>query len=149
MSSPVCCAASSAPSPWSRSSVTGRTSPPRSPSRSRPRSPCRASPDTFQIADVKDDGSYLADMGRPEAARVKQEAAIAEADARRTAEQRRLAAEQDILDAQREFELRNAEVTAETEAAKATAAAAGPSPRLRASRRFSRLRSESPRSRQL
>jgi len=82
--------------------------------------------DTFQIADVKDDGSYLADMGRPEAARVKQEAAIAEADARRTAEQRRLAAEQDILDAQREFELRNAEVTAETEAAKATAAAAGP-----------------------
>src|SRR5690606_1987623 len=31
--------------------------------------------DTFQIQDVTDDGSYLADLGRPEAARIQQEAA--------------------------------------------------------------------------
>ena len=38
--------------------------------------------DTFQIQDVTDDGTYLADLGRPEAARVQQAATIAEANAR-------------------------------------------------------------------
>ncbi|MFZ5870740.1 MAG: SPFH domain-containing protein, partial [Actinomycetota bacterium] len=82
--------------------------------------------DTFQIQDVTDDGTYLADLGRPEAARVQQEAAIAEAEARRTSEQRRLAAEQEVLDSQRSFALRQAEIKAETDAAAARAAAAGP-----------------------
>ena len=39
--------------------------------------------DAFQIQDVTDDGSYLADLGRPEAARVSQAASIAEANAAR------------------------------------------------------------------
>lgn len=43
--------------------------------------------DTFQIQDITDDGTYLSDLGRPESARIGQVAAIAEADARREAEQ--------------------------------------------------------------
>ena len=49
--------------------------------------------DTFQIQDITDDGSYLADLGRPEAAKLNQLASIAEANARQAAEQARIAAE--------------------------------------------------------
>lgn len=49
--------------------------------------------DTFQIQDITDDGSYLSDLGRPEAARVGQLAAVAEAAARQEAEQARISAE--------------------------------------------------------
>ena len=52
--------------------------------------------DTFQIQDITDDGTYLADLGRPESAKVAQLAAIAEADARQAAEQARIVAEQEI-----------------------------------------------------
>jgi flotillin len=82
--------------------------------------------DTFQIQDVTDDGSYLADLGRPEAARVGQEARIAEAAARQAAEQATIAAEQEIAVAQRTLALKQAEIKAETDAAAAQAAAAGP-----------------------
>ena len=47
--------------------------------------------DTFQIQDITDDGSYLSDLGRPEQARVGQLAAVAEANARQTAEQAQIA----------------------------------------------------------
>lgn len=82
--------------------------------------------DTFQIQDITDDGSYLADLGRPEAARIGQEAAIAEAIARRAAEQARIQAEEEIAVSQRALALRQAGIKAETDAASATAAAAGP-----------------------
>lgn len=82
--------------------------------------------DTFQIQDITDDGSYLADLGRPEAAKVGQLAAIAEANARQAAEQARIAAEQEIAITQRALALKQAEIKAETDAAAATAAAAGP-----------------------
>ena len=82
--------------------------------------------DTFQIQDITDDGSYLSDLGRPEAARVGQTAAIAEANARQAAEQARLAAEQEIAIANRELALKQAEIKAQTDAATAQAAAAGP-----------------------
>ncbi|WP_139980080.1 flotillin family protein [Nocardioides litoris] len=82
--------------------------------------------DTFQIQDVTDDGSYLADLGRPEAARVSQTAKIAEAEALRAAEQARIAAEQEIAVAQRTLALKQAEIKAETDAASAQAAASGP-----------------------
>jgi flotillin len=38
--------------------------------------------DTFQLQDIQAEGNYLADLGRPEAARVEKEASIAEARAR-------------------------------------------------------------------
>ena len=82
--------------------------------------------DTFQIQDITDDGSYLADLGRPESAKVGQVAAIAEANARQAAEQARIAAEQEIAISQRLLALKTAEIRAETDAATATAAAAGP-----------------------
>ena len=82
--------------------------------------------DTFQIQDITDDGQYLADLGRPEAARVGQLAAIAEAQARQASEQARVAAEQEIAVANRQLALKNAEIKAETDAAAAQAAAAGP-----------------------
>lgn len=88
--------------------------------------------DTFQIQDVIDEGygagpgAYLRDLERPEAARAAQEAAIAEAEARKVSEQKRLEAEQVILEAQREVSLKQASIMAETDAAKARAATAGP-----------------------
>jgi flotillin len=82
--------------------------------------------DTFQIQDVTDDGSYLSDLGRPEAARIQQTASIAEAEARQAAEQARIRAEEEIAVAQRALALRQAGIKAETDAAAATAAAAGP-----------------------
>lgn len=82
--------------------------------------------DTFQIQDITDDGSYLSDLGRPESAKVGRLAAVAEADARREAEQARIAAEQQIAIAQRALVLKQAEIQAETDAARATAAASGP-----------------------
>ena len=82
--------------------------------------------DTFQIQDITDDGSYLADLGRPEAAKVGQLAAVAEAAARQAAEQARIAAEQEIAVSQRMLALKTSEIKAETDAAQAQAAAAGP-----------------------
>ncbi|KAA1415508.1 flotillin family protein [Nocardioides humilatus] len=82
--------------------------------------------DAFQIQDVTDDGTYLADLGRPEAARIQQAASIAEANARQAAEQARIAAEQEIAISQRTLALKQAEIKAETDAAAAQAAAAGP-----------------------
>ncbi len=82
--------------------------------------------DTFQIQDITDDGTYLADLGRPESARIGQTASIAEANARQAAEQARLAAEQEIAISNRQLALKQSEIKAETDAASATAAAAGP-----------------------
>lgn len=82
--------------------------------------------DTFQIQDITDDGTYLADLGRPEAAKVAQVAAIAEAESRQAAEQARIMAEQEIAVSQRQLALKTAEIKAETDAASAQAAAAGP-----------------------
>ncbi|MFI5763688.1 flotillin family protein [Streptomyces sp. NPDC051563] len=82
--------------------------------------------DAFQIQDITTEGSYLEDLGRPEAARAKQEADIAEANSRRAAEQARLKAEEEIAVAERTLYLRKAEIKAETDAAAAQANAAGP-----------------------
>lgn len=82
--------------------------------------------DTFQIQDVTDDGSYLADLGRPEAARIQQAASIAEAASRQAAEQARIKAEEEIAISQRALALKQAEIKSETDAATANAAASGP-----------------------
>ncbi|MFE7427958.1 flotillin family protein [Streptomyces sp. NPDC057545] len=82
--------------------------------------------DAFQIQDITTEGSYLEDLGRPEAARAKQEADIAEANAKRASEQARLKAAEEIAVAERTFYLKQAEIKAETEAAAAKANAAGP-----------------------
>lgn len=82
--------------------------------------------DTFQLQDIQAEGDYLADLGRPEAARVEMEAAIAEARARQASQEEQLRAEEAIAIANRTLELKKAEILAETDAAAARAAAAGP-----------------------
>lgn len=82
--------------------------------------------DAFQIQGIRDDNDYLVDLGRPEAAKVKRDADIAEENARRESERARIAAEQEILESQRELDLRDATIREETDQAKARAAAAGP-----------------------
>ncbi|CAM5592543.1 flotillin [Streptomyces spiroverticillatus] len=82
--------------------------------------------DAFQIHDITTEGSYLEDLGRPEAARARQEADIAEAIAKRASEQARLKAAEEIAIAERTFYLKQAEIRVETEAAAAKANAAGP-----------------------
>lgn len=82
--------------------------------------------DTFQLQDIQAEGSYLDDLGRPEAARVQMEASIAEAKAKQASEQENLLAAEAIAIAQRQYELKQSEIKAEIDAAAAKAAAAGP-----------------------
>ncbi|MEV6931515.1 SPFH domain-containing protein [Dactylosporangium sp. NPDC051485] len=82
--------------------------------------------DAFQLQDIFADGSYLADLGRPEAARVLRDASIAEAQARQAAESERLKSEEAIAEANRNLALKQAGIQAEIDAAKAKSAAAGP-----------------------
>jgi flotillin len=82
--------------------------------------------DAVQLEDIRTAGSYLQDLGRPEAARVLKAAAIAEALARQNAEQERMRAEEAIAEAERNLALKKAAVQAEIDAASAKSAAAGP-----------------------
>lgn len=82
--------------------------------------------DTLQIQDIRDAQDYIANRGRPEAARVRQLAEISETRAQQAAEEERIAAQQVILNRNRELKLREAEITRETDKALAEAAAAKP-----------------------
>lgn len=82
--------------------------------------------DTLQIKEIDDDNGYIKDLGRAEAARVKQVAEIAEAEARRASEAARIAADKALAEAQRDLDLRTAEIQKETDKARAEAAAAAP-----------------------
>ncbi len=82
--------------------------------------------DTFQLQDIRTEGDYLRNLGRPEAARAVKEAAIAEATARQSAEQERLRAEEVIAESERNLALKQASIKAETDAAQQRSAAAGP-----------------------
>ncbi|MGX5680596.1 SPFH domain-containing protein [Schumannella luteola] len=82
--------------------------------------------DTLQIKEIDDDNGYIKDLGRAEAARVKQVAEIAESVARQASEEARIAADQAVAESQRKLDLRNAEIQKETDKARAEAAAAAP-----------------------
>ena len=84
--------------------------------------------DTLQIQDGQDtDGStYLKDMGRPEQARVRQMADIAEAHAKQASEQAVAAADQIVAEAQQTLALKRARIKAATDKAAGEAANAGP-----------------------
>jgi flotillin len=82
--------------------------------------------DTLQIKEIDDDNGYIKDLGRAEAARVKQVAEVAESVSRQASEEARLAADQAVAEAQRKLDLRNAEIQKETDKARAEAAAAAP-----------------------
>ena len=102
--SPARCARSSAGSPSRRSSATG----PRSPRAVAEEAEHSMTDqglvlDTFQLQDILAEGSYLQDLGRPEAARVLKDAGHRRGAAPgRQAEQERLLAEEAIAEAQPE-----------------------------------------------
>src|SRR2546423_1464199 len=80
----------------------------------------------FRLGDIGPAGTSLQHLGRPEAARILRAAAIAEAQARQTAETERMKAEEAIAESARNLSLKQAAVQAEIDAAKARSAAAGP-----------------------
>ena len=82
--------------------------------------------DTFQISAIEDDGSYLRDWGRPEAALVAKRAAIAESDANRESTQATNMNLQQEAESKQAFDIRNAEIKEETDARQAVADASGP-----------------------
>ncbi|MBC7723375.1 MAG: flotillin family protein, partial [Burkholderiaceae bacterium] len=82
--------------------------------------------DTLQIKEIDDDHGYIRDLGRGEAARVKQVAEIAESVSRQASEEARIAADQAVAEQQRKLDLRNAEIQKETDKARAEANAARP-----------------------
>ena len=82
--------------------------------------------DTFQISSIEDDGSYLRDWGRPEAALVAKRAAIAESDANRESTQATNLNLQQEAESKQSFDIRNAEIKEQTDARQAVADASGP-----------------------
>lgn len=82
--------------------------------------------DTFQLQDISAEGQYLEDLGRPEAARVQKEAAIAEARAKQESERERFLAEEQIAISERQLSLKKAAIQVEIDTARAQSDAAGP-----------------------
>ena len=82
--------------------------------------------DTLQIQEIRDGADYITNIGRPEAAKVRQAADIAETNAYQASEEAKIGAEKVLLDRNRELKLRQAEIQAETDKATAQASAAEP-----------------------
>lgn len=82
--------------------------------------------DTLQIQEIRDGADYISNIGRPEAAQVRQLADIAETNAYQASQEAKISAEQHLLDRNRELKLRQAAVQAETDKASAQASAAEP-----------------------
>lgn len=82
--------------------------------------------DTLQIQEIRDGSDYITNLGRPEAAKVRQTADIAETNAYQASQEAKIAAERVLLDRNRELKLRQAEIQAETDKANAQALAAEP-----------------------
>lgn len=82
--------------------------------------------DTFQIEKVDDRDGFLQNLGRPQAARVLKDAEVAEAEATRESEQKKIEVAQTIADAERKLSIRRSEIQAETERISAEAQAAKP-----------------------
>lgn len=82
--------------------------------------------DTLQIQEIRDGADYISNIGRPEAAKVRQQADIAETNAYQASQEAKIAAERVLLDRNRELKLRQAEIQVETDKATAQASAAQP-----------------------
>lgn len=81
--------------------------------------------DTFQIISIEDDeGEYLRDLGRPEAAAAAKRASIAESESERESTQARNSDAEAVAESDKALELRRAEIQRETARQKAVAEAA-------------------------
>lgn len=70
--------------------------------------------DTLQIQGITDKEGYIESLGKPETARAKKEADVAEVNARRDAKKAQFEADTLVLEQEREFKTREAAVRAET-----------------------------------
>ncbi|MFC4222694.1 SPFH domain-containing protein [Lysinibacter cavernae] len=82
--------------------------------------------DTLQIQEIRDASDYISNIGRPEAAKVRQLADIAETEAHQASEEAKISAQKVLLDKNRDLKLREAAIQAETDKALAEAGAAKP-----------------------
>lgn len=82
--------------------------------------------DSFHIQDIEDESEYLRNLSRPEEAEAQRNADVAEETARRAAEIARIEADQNVMESQRNLDLRQASISEETASATARAEAAGP-----------------------
>lgn len=82
--------------------------------------------DTFQIQRVEDREDYLTNLGRPQAARIKAQASIAESESLLESKQKQISVEEEIANSERQLALRQAEIKAETDKAQAIASSAQP-----------------------
>lgn len=82
--------------------------------------------DTLQIQEIRDGADYIMNIGRPEAAKVRQAADIADTNAYQASEEAKIEAQKVLLDRNRELKLREAQIQSETDKAAAQAQAASP-----------------------
>lgn len=82
--------------------------------------------DTLQIQEIRDTDGYIRNIGRPEAARVKQEADIADIRTVQASAEAKIVSDKVVMERTRELNIREAEIQKETDEAKAVAEAAKP-----------------------
>jgi flotillin len=82
--------------------------------------------DTLQIQEISDTQDYIKNLGRPEAANVRQRAEIADIEATRNSESSKIDVQRILLDKNRDLRLREAAIQSETDKAQAEAQAARP-----------------------
>ena len=82
--------------------------------------------DTLQIQDISDEKQYIVNLGRPEEARVQQEAAVAEAEAQKAAQKAQIDAQKEIALSEKELKIQQAQINEETSRREAEANAAKP-----------------------
>jgi len=98
--------------------------------------------DSLQVFEIQDKNGYIQALGAREAERVKSEARIAQAEYNQLANDREITSRQAIADRTRDLEIRQSQLRAETEAAAANAAAAGPLAKAEQDRAIAKLRQE-------
>lgn len=82
--------------------------------------------DTLQIQDINDQNNYIDNLGKPQEAAIKRQAAIAEAEAQQKAQQAQIEAQKQIALSNRDLQLQQAQINEETSRRNAEAAAAKP-----------------------
>jgi len=98
--------------------------------------------DSLQVFEIQDKNGYIQALGAREAERVRSEARIAQAEYNQLANDREVTSQQAIADRTRDLEIRKSQLRAETEAAAANAAAAGPLAKAEQDRAIAKLRQE-------
>lgn len=98
--------------------------------------------DSLQVFEIEDKNGYIQALGARESERVKSEARVAQAEYNQIANDREVTSQQAIADRTRDLEIRRSQLRAETEAAAANAAAAGPLAKAEQDRAIAKLQQE-------